>query len=105
MVAGRAHDPVRLVLPTWHWIRNALTLLAMKGILADMKSPKKILKGKGGTKLGKRRVGSFSVAFRISKGASPARESLLVRLRPEIRSLVKKTVTRYDADLRRLAKH
>lgn len=70
-----------------------------------MKSPKKILTGMGATKRGRRRLRSFSVAFRMSKGVPPARERLLVPLRPEIRNLVKETVARYDEDLRRLARH
>lgn len=70
-----------------------------------MKSSNKILKGMGTAKRGKPRLGSFSVPFRISKGSSPAGGSVLVHLSPEIRSLVKEAVARYDGDLRRLARH
>lgn len=51
------------------------------------------------------RVRDFYCAFRTSKGPSSAGGTVLNRLSPKLRSLVKEIVARYDEDLRRLARH
>ncbi len=87
-------------------VRGALTGMALKGNLKNqMSRPKRMLKGVGANRRGSSRVGAYSVAFKTSKSSPRGRQSMLLRLDPEIRTLVRKTVARYDEELRRLARH